>query len=125
MYTRKANTAGEGRYAEAEPLYQRSLAIWEKALGRDHPDVAVSLNNLAGLYLSQGRYADAEPLCQRSLAIREKALGRDHPSVATALNNLAWMYNNQARYVDALPIITSCASSPLSAAKRAASLETA
>ena len=46
----------QGRYADAEPLYQRSLAIWDKALGRDHPNVAQSLNNLALLYDSQGRY---------------------------------------------------------------------
>src|SRR5262249_41239691 len=37
----------QGRYADAEPLYKRSLAIREKAFGTDHPDVAVSLNNLA------------------------------------------------------------------------------
>ena len=30
----------QGRYADAEPLYKRSLAIREKALGPDHPDVA-------------------------------------------------------------------------------------
>ena len=30
----------QGRYAEAEPLYKRALAIQEKALGPDHPDVA-------------------------------------------------------------------------------------
>ena len=40
----KSNAAGvkayrQGRYAEAEPLYQRSLAFREKALGPDHPDV--------------------------------------------------------------------------------------
>ena len=29
----------QGRYAEAEPLYQRALAIREKALGPEHPDV--------------------------------------------------------------------------------------
>ena len=40
----------EGRYAEAEPLYKRSLAIWQKALGPEHPSVATGLNNLAGLY---------------------------------------------------------------------------
>ena len=39
-----------GRYTDAEPLYQRALAIREKALGPEHPDVADSLNNLAGLY---------------------------------------------------------------------------
>jgi tetratricopeptide (TPR) repeat protein len=38
------------RYYEAEPLFKRSLAILEKALGPDHPDVASSLNNLALLY---------------------------------------------------------------------------
>ena len=30
----------KARYADAEPLYKRSLAINEKALGPDHPDVA-------------------------------------------------------------------------------------
>ncbi|MEN9215954.1 MAG: tetratricopeptide repeat protein, partial [Gloeomargarita sp. HHBFW_bins_162] len=56
----------QGRYSEAIPLAQRSLAILEKALGPDHPDVATSLNNLAGLYESQGNYAQALPLRQRS-----------------------------------------------------------
>ena len=74
--------AHQGRYADAEPLYKRALAIREKALGPDHPDVAASLNNLAELYANQGRYADAEPLYKRSLAISEKALGPDHPDVA-------------------------------------------
>ena len=39
-----------GRYSEAEPLFQRSLSIWEQQLGADHPDTASSLNNLAALY---------------------------------------------------------------------------
>ena len=79
----------QGRYSEAIPLAQRTLTIREKSLGPDHPDVAVSLNNLAELYRAQGRYADAEPLHKRALTIREKALGPDHPDVALSLNNLA------------------------------------
>jgi tetratricopeptide (TPR) repeat protein len=63
----------QGQYTQAEPLYKRSLAISEKALGPDHPRVAASLNTLASLYDAQGRYAEAEPLSKRSLAIREKA----------------------------------------------------
>ena len=74
----KANTTWK-----AEPLYQRSLAIHEKALGPDHPDTGLSLNNLAELYRAQGKYGQAEPLYQRSLAIKEKALGPDHPSTAS------------------------------------------
>ena len=44
----------QGRYADAEPLLKRSLAIYEKVLGPDHPDVGLSLNNLAALYNNQG-----------------------------------------------------------------------
>ena len=38
------------RFAEAEPLYKRALAIKEKALGLEHPSVATGLNNLAALW---------------------------------------------------------------------------
>jgi tetratricopeptide (TPR) repeat protein len=94
----------QGRYADAEPLYKRSLAIYEKALGPDHPGVATSLDNLASLNGIQGRYEEAEPLYRRSLAIREKALGPDHPDVAQSLNNLAALYYTQGRYGDAEPL---------------------
>ncbi len=35
------------RYAEAEPLYKRALAIREKALGPDQPRLAKGLYNIA------------------------------------------------------------------------------
>ena len=72
------------RYAEAEPLYRRSLAIDEKALGPDHPNVAIRLNNLAQLLKDTNRLGEAEPLMRRALAIDEHAYGRDHSEVATA-----------------------------------------
>ena len=76
-----------GRYADAEDPLELALAIREKVLGPEHPDVATSLNNLASLYGDQGRYAEAEPLYQRSLAIMEKALGSDHSSTVTIREN--------------------------------------
>ena len=94
----------QGKYADAEPLYKRSLAILENALGPEHPDVAKSLNNLALLYHHQGKYAKAEPLYMRSLAISERALGPEHPQVATGLNNLAEIYRAEGRYADAEPL---------------------
>jgi hypothetical protein len=39
-----------GAYAKAEPLFQRALAIREKALGPEHPDTGLSLSTLAELY---------------------------------------------------------------------------
>ena len=47
----------QGKYAEAIPLAEKALAIQEKVLGKEHPDVATSLNNLAALYQSQGNYS--------------------------------------------------------------------
>ena len=91
----------QGKYAQAEPLYQRALAIWEKALGPEHPNVAAGLSNLAGLYDAQGKYAQAEPLYQRALAIREKALGPEHPNVATVLENYAALLHKLNRDAEA------------------------
>ena len=68
-------------------MVQQALAIYEKALGPDHPDVATAVNNLALLYDKQDRTAEAEPLYKRALAIDEKALGPDHPNVVTVLNS--------------------------------------
>jgi len=46
----------EGRYKEALPIAERSLAIREKALGPEHPYVATSLYNLAVPYRDLGDY---------------------------------------------------------------------
>ena len=94
----------QGNYAEAEPLWKRSLAIWEKALGPEHPHVATSLNNLGDLYRAQGNYAEAEPLYERSLAVWEKAFGPEHPNVATSLNNLGELYDAHGNYTEAEPL---------------------
>lgn len=38
----------QGNFEEAVRLYKRSIDIREKALGADHPAVAIALSNLAG-----------------------------------------------------------------------------
>ncbi len=65
----------QGRYAVAEPLHRRALAIGEKALGPEHPYVATSLENLGRLYRAQGKDAEAERLEARAKAIRAKQAG--------------------------------------------------
>ena len=101
---RAATPRAQGRYAEAEPLNKRAVAITERALGPDHPDVGAFLNSVAELYLAQGRYAETEPLFKRSLAIRDKALGPDHPDVAQYLNSFTLLYQAQGRYAEAEPL---------------------
>ncbi len=77
-----------GEYAEARAVFERALAIREKALGPDHPDVADSLHNLGDVHRLIGDYAAATTVFEQVLAIREKALGPDHPSVADSLSVL-------------------------------------
>ena len=62
----------QGKYAEAQPLYNRALAIGEKALGPEHPHVAVSLENYAILLRKTGRAAEATELEARAKAISAK-----------------------------------------------------
>ena len=45
----------QGRLDEAGPLFERSVAIREKVLGLDHPDVATALNDRASLLQQQVR----------------------------------------------------------------------
>jgi tetratricopeptide (TPR) repeat protein len=92
-------------WAEAEPLYERALAIDEKTLGPEHPELASQLNNLALLYRTTGRHAEAEPLYARALAISEKTLGPEHPDLATWLNNLALLYRDTGRHAEAKPLV--------------------
>ncbi len=62
----------QGRYAEAEPLYLRALAIWEKSLGPDLLYEALSLENYATLLRETGRQVEATKLEARAKAIRAK-----------------------------------------------------
>lgn len=92
--------------ARAECLYKRALGICgyepasdisDKKLGGNSLKVAISINNLAGLYMSQKKYKEAELLLEDALKIRENALGSDHPGVALSLCNLACLYDKQDR----------------------------
>ncbi|ELS00107.1 tetratricopeptide repeat protein, partial [Gloeocapsa sp. PCC 73106] len=60
------------RYSEAEPLYSEALEMRRRMFSGDQPDVANSLNNLAGLYYSQGRYSEAESPLTEALEMRRR-----------------------------------------------------
>ncbi len=69
----------QGKYAEAEPLYRRSLAIVENALGSEHPNVGTALENYAALLREMNRETEAAEMEARARAIRSK-LFRETPS---------------------------------------------
>lgn len=46
----------QGHYDEAEKLYRRTLAIWEKASGPEHGNVETVLSDLAGCLKHQVKH---------------------------------------------------------------------
>ena len=62
----------QGRYAEAEPLFQRALAVYEQALGADSPRIIEILEDYAVLLHDMQHTAEQARLHARIAAIRAK-----------------------------------------------------
>ena len=91
----------QGRYNEAEKLYERALTGSEERLGATHPNTLGTVENLAIVYQNQGRYDEAEKLYERALSGNEERLGATHPDTLRTVQNLAIVYQNQGRYDEA------------------------
>ena len=95
--------AAQGRVAEAEALYKRSLATVEQSLPND-PILAGSLNNVGQFYRVQRRYPEAADHFTRALAIYSAAYGDNHSLTATVINNLAGTYLADRKFDAAAPL---------------------
>jgi len=62
---------GLGRLAEAREGYARSLAVFEKTVGPDHPMLAFPLAGLGRVALAERRPADAMRHLERAIALHE------------------------------------------------------
>jgi tetratricopeptide (TPR) repeat protein len=93
--------ATQQKFAQAEPLFQRSLGVSVAALGPDHPDVAIVLRNMGILKASQRQYAEADALLSRSLFLTNRVLGQDHPLVAVTMRTIAVFQAVQGHYGEA------------------------
>jgi tetratricopeptide (TPR) repeat protein len=94
----------QGKYAQAQPLYEKALEIRRRLLTDDHPDTAGSYNNLAFNLKAQGKYTQAQPLYEKALEISRRLLTDDHPHTALSYNNLASSLHDQGKYAEAQPL---------------------
>jgi tetratricopeptide (TPR) repeat protein len=104
LVAKAADLRAQGKYAQAEPLYRKALAVHEEVLGPKHPATAASYNNLAGNLQAQGHAKEAEPLFRKALALREEVLGPKHADTAQSYNNLAANLDAQGRAKEAEPL---------------------
>jgi hypothetical protein len=76
-------SADEIKTGEAEPLLRRALAIREKALGPDNPNVGNSLLNIAELYQEQGDTARQRRSTGADLGDQRRVCPRRRPDLRT------------------------------------------
>ncbi len=85
-----ANIAYEtGDLKGAEAIFRANLASDEHVLGPNHPDLGITLNNLARMLIDQRRYAEALPMMERAIAVVERQRG-------TKVDDLVFFYGNLA-----------------------------
>jgi len=60
----------QGQYDRGVIVAKKALAVAEKNVEKNHPDVATSLVNMAELYRKTGRDKEAEALKKRAAANR-------------------------------------------------------
>jgi tetratricopeptide (TPR) repeat protein len=91
-------------YDQAEKgiaLCERSLAIREGILGRDHPALEDTLEKLRTQYLFQMKTDSLVAVSERLVAIHEKSVGCEHAKYAASLVDLADAYTSFDRADDA------------------------
>jgi tetratricopeptide (TPR) repeat protein len=67
----------------------RIRAVPLSLMGAEHPDTAVSMNNLTATLRTLGDLDGARRLQDRVLEVRTRVLGGEHPDTLTSMNNLA------------------------------------
>ena len=101
-----ANFNAQGRYAESQPMYERALAIWRKAVARPS-------DTARGLQRRGVQPQCAGPVCrgpghllERAAQPLNKAAGEEQtPDTATSYNNVAANLIAQREYADAQPLL--------------------
>lgn len=92
------------RYAEAEALATKALALRRAIWGPVHPEIAESLNDLALVYRLLQRTDEAEEYYHQALSICRQTLGEIHWKTATLYNNLGLIANDRQDYAAAEPL---------------------
>lgn len=80
-----------GELDEAAAVLTEALEVRRRTLGPRHPEVAATLNNLAGTHHLAQRLSQAEPLYRQAIAILSERFGPNDPLVAEPSFNLGYL----------------------------------
>jgi serine/threonine protein kinase/tetratricopeptide (TPR) repeat protein len=94
-----------GVYDKAQHFLQQALVSGEKAFGKEHVNLAQTLNDLGALQSDKGDYVTAERTLEQALNMRRKLLGAEHEHLAVTLVELGRMYQDQGFNQRAEPFV--------------------
>jgi tetratricopeptide (TPR) repeat protein len=92
------------RFEDAATLLEKTLAIRQRTLGRDHLETLGGMIGLANAYNDLGQHAKAVQLREEALVLQKLKLPADHPDLLTSMYTLANGYGFLKRYPDALKL---------------------
>lgn len=92
---------GDGQASSAVGCAQRSVDIYTRLQGPEHPNTLAASSFLASAHRAAGDLETAMRLNQQSLADHERVYGPDHPDTLIARANLAHVYALQGELVRA------------------------
>jgi predicted Ser/Thr protein kinase len=91
-------TGDEADFKKLEPIARERLALVKARFGERHPEVALSMNNVALGQMYSGDLAGAERTYLEAIAMEVALLGEDHPEVASVRENLGNVYARMGRF---------------------------
>lgn len=90
-----------GKYAMAEQMYRRTLAMRLDTLGEVCPETLTNFYALARTLRKSGKLKDASELYRRVLTLAKKSLSSTHPVMLCTLNEFALLLLSQGEYKEA------------------------
>ena len=76
----------------ANDCFEKALEILKNTLGDNHPDIAVSYNNIGAFFHALGDYRRAIVFFEKALEILKNTVGDNHPDVAVSYSNIGETY---------------------------------
>ncbi|SDH02189.1 CHAT domain-containing protein [Propionivibrio dicarboxylicus] len=87
-------------YSKASMYLNLTLILKEELLGKDHLDLAVTLDALAALYGEIGNFPKAFAIAERGLKIREKHLPPDDVAMALSYGTLGTIHAHKKNWAE-------------------------
>ena len=95
----------EGKYGEAEPLYQQASEVSTRQYGESSPEIAEVLDRHAELYKTLNDFGCAQPMLEKAFEIRKQQNPADAKATAQVQNDLGELYTATGNLDQAGPLL--------------------